>query len=142
MGRRLPLLRQGAGLRPGPVRRRGVPCIGCLHPFDEAPLPEKLEAFLDSGPAPVYIGFGSMTDPDPERSTRMLLEAIERAGVRAVISAGWAGLGGVALPSQVSVVGPVDHSTLFQRVSVVRSREYRNAMIKSAYNPAATTSSH
>jgi len=114
-----PILATDERLAPAPSDVEGIPCIGCLHPFEEKPLPEKLEAFLDAGPAPVYIGFGSMTDPDPQRSTRMLLGAIESAGVRAVISAGWAGLGGVALPSHVAVVGPVDHSTLFQRVSVV-----------------------
>jgi vancomycin aglycone glucosyltransferase len=114
-----PLLATDERIAPVPPDVDGVPCIGCLHPFDESPLPEKLEAFLEAGPAPVYIGFGSMTDPDPQRSTRLLLDAIERAGVRAIVSAGWAGLGGVALPSHVEVVGAVDHSSLFRRVSVV-----------------------
>jgi vancomycin aglycone glucosyltransferase len=114
-----PLLATDERIAPVPPDVEGVPCIGCLHRFDELQLPEKLEAFLDAGPAPVYIGFGSMTDPDPQRSTRLLLDAIERAGVRAIVSEGWAGLGGVALPSHVQVVGAVDHSTLFQRVSVV-----------------------
>lgn len=116
---RAPLLAADDRIAPLPADVEGVACIGCLHPFDEAPLPDKLETFLAQGPPPVYIGFGSMTDPDPQGSTRLLLEAVERAGVRAIVSAGWAGLGDVALPSDVAVVGPVDHSTLFQRVSVV-----------------------
>lgn len=93
--------------------------IGCLHPFERTTLPDKLEDFLASGTAPVYIGFGSMTDPNPARSTALLLEAIDRAGVRAIVSAGWAGLGEGALPSDVIVVGAVDHSTLFGRVAAV-----------------------
>jgi vancomycin aglycone glucosyltransferase len=114
-----PILATDERIAPVPTDVEGVPCVGCLHPFEQNSLPEKLEAFLEAGPAPVYIGFGSMTDPEPQRSTRMLLDAIERAGVRAIVSAGWAGLGGVALPSHVEVVGPVDHSSLFSRVSVV-----------------------
>jgi UDP:flavonoid glycosyltransferase YjiC (YdhE family) len=93
--------------------------VGCLHPFAEEPLPEKLEAFLAAGEAPVYVGFGSMTDPDPAASTRLVLEAIERAGVRAVLSAGWAGLGDAPLPGNVIVVGSVSHPALFRRVAAV-----------------------
>jgi vancomycin aglycone glucosyltransferase len=114
-----PLLATDDRLAPVPFDVEEVDCIGCLHPFSQAPLPEKLEDFLGAGPAPVYIGFGSMTDPDPRRSTALLLEAIRRAGVRAIISEGWAGLGGLALPSDVMVVGAVDHSTLFQKVSAI-----------------------
>jgi vancomycin aglycone glucosyltransferase len=114
-----PLLAAEERIAPIPLDAESVRCIGCLHPFDETPFPEKLEAFLDAGPPPVYIGFGSMTDPDPQRSTALLLDAIERAEVRAIVSAGWAGLGGVSLPSHVEVVGAVDHSSLFRRVSVV-----------------------
>ena len=82
-------------------------------------LPAKLADFLDAGPPPLYIGFGSMTDPAPQASTALLLDAIERAGVRAVVSQGWAGLGGLPLPSHVQVVGAVDHSTLFRKVALV-----------------------
>lgn len=114
-----PLLAAEERLAPIPSDAPRVQCIGCLHPFDETPLPEKLDAFLDAGPPPVYIGFGSMTDPDPQRSTALLLDAIDRAGVRAIVSEGWAGLGHVSLPSHVEVVGAVDHSTLFRRVAVV-----------------------
>ena len=114
-----PLLAAEERLAPIPPDAQRVQCIGCLHPFDETPLPEKLETFLDAGPPPVYIGFGSMTDPDPQRSTALLLDAIERAEVRAIVSAGWAGLGAVSLPGHVEVVGAVDHSSLFRRVSVV-----------------------
>jgi vancomycin aglycone glucosyltransferase len=93
--------------------------IGCLHPFEPEALPEKLEAFLAAGEAPVYVGFGSMTDPDPKAATRIVLEAVERAGVRAVLSRGWAGLGGTALPERVIEIGAVSHASLFARVRAV-----------------------
>src|SRR6185436_14254008 len=33
--------------------------------------------FLESGAPPVYIGFGSMSDDDPERRTSLALRALE-----------------------------------------------------------------
>lgn len=52
-----------------------------------------LSAFLEAGPAPVYIGFGSMVPVDAAALAELVQEAVQRAGVRAVIAAGWAGLG-------------------------------------------------
>ena len=114
-----PVLAAEERLAPPPSDAGPVKVIGCLHPFAERELPAKLETFLSSGPRPIYVGFGSMTDPHPTRSTRMLLEALERTGVRAVLSSGWAGLGEGALPSEVMVVGSVDHASLFRRVRAV-----------------------
>jgi vancomycin aglycone glucosyltransferase len=115
-----PLLATDELLAPAPKQTRWeVQSLGCLHPFEPDPLPEKLEAFLDAGEPPVYVGFGSMTDPDPGRSTRLVLDAVRRAGVRAVLSAGWAGLGDAPLPENVRVVGAVSHAALFPRVAAV-----------------------
>ncbi len=96
-----------------------VRIVGCLHPFEDEPLPEKLEAFLRAGEPPVYVGFGSMTDPDPAAGTRLVLEALERAGARAVLSEGWAGLGAAPLPGDVIAVASVPHAALFRRVAAV-----------------------
>jgi vancomycin aglycone glucosyltransferase len=93
--------------------------IRCLHPFDHEPLPDELERFLDAGAAPVYLGFGSMTDPNPARTTGQVLEAITRLGCRAIISRGWAGLGDGDLPGGVMAVDPVSHASLFPRCSAV-----------------------
>ena len=55
--------------------------------------PEDLVKFLDreSGDSRpiVYIGFGSIIVSDPEQLTRSIVEAIRRAGVKAVVSKGW-----------------------------------------------------
>jgi UDP:flavonoid glycosyltransferase YjiC (YdhE family) len=96
-----------------------VDTIPCLHPFVEEPLPAKLESFLNAGPPPVYIGFGSMTDPDPATTTRTLLDAINQVGCRAILSEGWAGLGVGPLPEGVMTTGPCSHPALFQRVAAV-----------------------
>jgi sterol 3beta-glucosyltransferase len=87
---------------------------------DEAPA--ALQEFLAAGPAPVYIGFGSMAGVDPERTTRIVIEAVERAGVRAVVSTGWGGLLRDAEQIRLERVFPVDavsHDWLFPRVSAV-----------------------
>lgn len=99
--------------------RFAVDPIGALQADDEGALPEKLEAFLDAGPAPVYVGFGSMTDPAPAETTRILLDAIERSECRAVLSRGWAGLGDGGLPEHVIAAGEVSHTKLFARVAAV-----------------------
>jgi vancomycin aglycone glucosyltransferase len=83
------------------------------------PAPPKLEAFLEQGEPPVYIGFGSMTDPNPRITTRAVLAGVTDAGCRAVLSEGWAGLGGGGLPEHVMVVGSVPHASLFRRVAAV-----------------------
>lgn len=84
------------------------------------PDPE-LAAFLAAGPPPVYIGFGSIVVEDPNAMTKMIFEAIKIAGVRALVSKGWGGLGGDALgvPEGVFMLGNVPHDWLFQHVSAV-----------------------
>lgn len=93
--------------------------VPALHPATGDALPAKLEAFLDAGPPPVYVGFGSMPDPDPAATTRTLLDAIAQAGRRAVIGAGWAALGDGPLPDGVFVVESASHPTLFPRCAAV-----------------------
>jgi vancomycin aglycone glucosyltransferase len=93
--------------------------VGSLHPLVREDLPPKLEAFLASGPPPVYLGFGSMPDPHPERTTCELIDAVSALGVRAIVSEGWAGLGRVALPEGVLAIGEVSHALLFPRVAAV-----------------------
>ncbi len=93
--------------------------IAYLQPRTSEPLPPKLEACLASGPPPVYLGFGSMTDPDPDATTALIVEAATRAGCRAIVSTGWAGLGDGPLPEGVFRTGPVDHKQLFPRMAAV-----------------------
>jgi vancomycin aglycone glucosyltransferase len=96
-----------------------VTAVPYPHAGPGPPLPDKLDAFLSAGAPPVYVGFGSMTDPDPSQTTREILVAVEAAGCRAVVSTGWAGLGDGPLPETVFRTGPVDHARLFPRVAAV-----------------------
>ncbi|MDJ0785352.1 MAG: glycosyltransferase [Myxococcota bacterium] len=115
-----PILAVDAGIARAPADSAfPVQQVRCLHPFEPEPLPAKLESFLASGSRPVYIGFGSMPDARPGETTRTLVEGVERAGLRAVIGGGWAGLGEGALPDSIHVAGPVSHAALFPRVACV-----------------------
>lgn len=82
--------------------------------------PEDLTAFLKAGPPPVYIGFGSIVVDHPEELTKLIFQAVRRAGVRALVSKGWGGLGGdEEVPEGVFLLGNVPHDWLFQYVSAV-----------------------
>jgi len=82
--------------------------------------PEKrLVAFLERGDRPVFVGFGSMSGTDPARTTDIVLEALERAGVRGVLAAGWGGLQAEALPEAALLLDEVPHDWLFERVAAV-----------------------
>ncbi|KAI4149884.1 MAG: hypothetical protein LQ340_004386 [Diploschistes diacapsis] len=82
--------------------------------------PDDLAKFLDNGPPPVYIGFGSIVVDDPEKFTSLIFEAVEKAGVRALVSKGWGGLGDEGnTPENVYMLGNTPHDWLFPRVSAV-----------------------
>jgi UDP:flavonoid glycosyltransferase YjiC (YdhE family) len=80
-----------------------------------------LAAFLAAGPPPVYIGFGSIVVDNPDALTTLILEAVKKAGVRALVSKGWGGLGSnnMHIPEKVLMLGNCPHDWLFQRVSCV-----------------------
>lgn len=111
-----PILAMEPELAPLPPEWPEADVIGYLDPGDGDPLPAEIEAFIERGPAPVYIGFGSMPDDDPRATTQLFVEATRRAGVRAVISRGWADFGS-DLPEHCIAVGPVSHPRLFPRMA-------------------------
>ena len=85
---------------------------------DEWTAPPELLKFISSGPAPLYVGFGSMASGDSTGLTKSVLEAVRRTGQRAIISSGWGGLKTESLPLYVFPVGHVPHDWLFPRVSM------------------------
>lgn len=78
---------------------------------------KELEDFLNAGEKPIYIGFGSIVVDDAEAFTQMIFKAVEMAGVRALVSQGWGGLGGENVPDNVFMLGNVPHDWLFPRVT-------------------------
>ena len=86
---------------------------------DERPLPDELEAFLDAGEPPVYVGFGSMAMRTAPDLGRIVLEATRAHGRRAILSRGWADLVPADDGDDWLVIGDVNHQALFPRVASV-----------------------
>lgn len=81
--------------------------------------PPGLDEFLAAGPAPVCIGFGSMTGRKPVELTGLALEALRLTNVRGVLLTGWGGLQGIELPDSVFATDSVSHDLLYPKMSAV-----------------------
>jgi sterol 3beta-glucosyltransferase len=57
-----------------------------LHEPQPTPLPAALQQFLAAGPAPIYIGFGSMGSDRNPQLLQILEESLRRTGMRAVMA--------------------------------------------------------
>jgi sterol 3beta-glucosyltransferase len=79
--------------------------------------PPELTAFLDAGPPPVYVGFGSMPARDSRALSALVRQAARDAGVRVVLGAGWAGLD--ASGDDVLTISEAPHEWLFPRMAAV-----------------------
>lgn len=88
------------------------------HPAEWEP-PADMVDFLDAGPPPVYVGFGSMIAKDPAELFDIALEALRRTGQRGVLSTGWMGGEHANLPDDVFGIESIPHDWLFPRMSAV-----------------------
>ncbi len=86
---------------------------------DERPLPAELEAFLDAGAPPVYVGFGSIPVRDAQGVTRAAIHAVRAQGRRVLLSRGWADLEPTDDKDDCFTVGEVNQQELFRRVAAV-----------------------
>jgi len=80
-----------------------------------------LLAFLEAGDQPIAVSLGAMSlaGEETRRAALMTLEAVQQAGVRAIVQ-GWdEALAGVDLPETVTHAGPMPHTWLFDRVSAI-----------------------
>ncbi len=81
--------------------------------------PPELEAFLEAGDPPVYVGFGSMSGRRPEELAAIVLEALAQAGRRGLLLTGWGGLSALRAPQSVRVIDSAPHGWLFPRMAAV-----------------------
>lgn len=81
--------------------------------------PDGLIDFLESGPPPVYAGFGSMPSSRPEESAEIVLEALRLGGQRGLLLRGWGGLSASDLPEDVHMIESAPHEWLFPRMAAV-----------------------
>jgi UDP:flavonoid glycosyltransferase YjiC (YdhE family) len=88
------------------------------HPLDWQP-PADLVGFLESGPPPIYVGLGGIASRNPEKTSRIVLDALRQSGQRGVIAACGGGLSQSDLPDEVFVTEAIPHDWLFPRMAAV-----------------------
>jgi UDP:flavonoid glycosyltransferase YjiC (YdhE family) len=85
--------------------------------------PPALQAFLESGPPPVYVGFGSMPSQNPEQVAALVMQALTLAGQRGVILTGQGAMGrGMTQQDDnesVYFVDSIPHDWLLPQVAAV-----------------------
>ena len=81
--------------------------------------PAALLDFLQAGPAPIYIGFGSMSSRAPEQTADLIIQALKLTNQRAILLSGWGGLQKANIPDSIFMIDSIPHSWLFPRVSAV-----------------------
>ncbi|MGW1986848.1 glycosyltransferase [Streptomyces collinus] len=88
---------------------------------DERPLPAGLEAFLEAGEPPVYVGFGSMPMRESADVARVAVDAVRAHGRRLLLARGWADLDLDPFDGRDDclLVGELNHQALFGRVAAV-----------------------
>ena len=78
-------------------------------------IPPVLQEFLDQGSPPIIITFGSVAGSRNVETTSIFVEAVQRAGQRAVIQTGWGNLEMDNPPENICFVGYVPHNFLFRQ---------------------------
>ena len=81
--------------------------------------PADLLAFLESGPPPVYIGFGSMAGTGAARLADAAIRGLQMSGQRGILATGWGGLKPGDLPESIFQLKSAPHDWLFERVTAV-----------------------
>lgn len=81
--------------------------------------PDELSNFLNSGPPPICIGFGSSIGTDPHRRGGIIAEAVRLAGVRAVVVGGSGGIRFDEWSDDVLYVDEVPFDWLLPRTAAV-----------------------
>jgi len=81
--------------------------------------PSALLDFLHSGSPPVYIGFGSLSNQNPERTADLIIQALAQVDQRAILLADRDGVQNMKVPDSVFLIDSIPHSWLFPRVAAV-----------------------
>ena len=90
-----------------------------LDSTDDWTPPAALLNFLQDGPPPIYIGFGSMSSRNPQETADLVIEAIKKTKQRALLFSGWGGLHKENLPDSMLMIDSTPHDWLFPRVAAV-----------------------
>jgi sterol 3beta-glucosyltransferase len=81
--------------------------------------PNDLRAFMESGPPPICISFGSMSDRNAEQITQIVLAALQKTGQRGILVTGWGGLHQIDLTPDVFAIDSVPFDWLWPQCAAV-----------------------
>ena len=105
---------------PPPDWGEDVHVTGYWFPEEEHWQPsDNLRTFIETGSPPVFIGFGSMSVGDPKETTAVILEALKQSRLRAILHAGWAGIGNDDLPDSIFKIDYAPYGWLFPQMAAV-----------------------
>ncbi|MBN2737571.1 MAG: glycosyltransferase family 1 protein [Spirochaetales bacterium] len=89
------------------------------HKKDDYQPPESLVDFLEAGPAPVYIGFGSMGGILGEDTIEIVTKAVKLSKCRAVFLTGWGQEASDRLSPDIYCMEQAPHDWLFPRMAAL-----------------------
>jgi sterol 3beta-glucosyltransferase len=101
------------------TERQRLTGFWCLETGKDWQPPARLVDFLEAGPPPVCVGFGSMPNPSVYETTELVVRALARAGQRGILLTGWGGLTETAASDDVFVMDSVPHDWLFPYTAAV-----------------------
>jgi vancomycin aglycone glucosyltransferase len=85
---------------------------------DAGVLEPRLAAFIHAGPAPIYVGFGSMIAKQSLALGQRVVQAARSIGCRLIVAGGWASLdAGLAESGSVLTIAEAPHDRLFPLVA-------------------------
>lgn len=79
----------------------------------------ELQSFLDSGPAPVYMTFGSLQQAVPEWSMELFINATHLSGCRAIIQTSSAKYPSNSQQKNIFFIGRHPHQSLFKHCAAI-----------------------
>jgi sterol 3beta-glucosyltransferase len=81
--------------------------------------PSALLDFLADGPPPIYLGFGSMAQREPQKTHALIVDALAQVETRAVVVSGWGTVNTVEPDPRIFVLPSAPHTWLFPRMAAV-----------------------
>jgi len=96
------------------------PVVGSLRLDDRTTADERVAAWIEEADPPVFVGFGSMSLPNPVRSINAIIEACVRLGQRVLVcSDAWEPGSDTGRPGTALVVPAVGPASVFPRCRAV-----------------------
>lgn len=76
-------------------------------------IPEGLEEWMKNGEKPIYMGFGSIPIPDPDKFRDILVDILNKTNERVILGLGWSVLPNLPEHPNLFTVKYVNHDWLF-----------------------------